>query len=96
MDDVRRGSSARCRSSGIPPLAGFWSKDEILLVAYKEGRYVFLVIAILTAALTAFYMARATFLAFFAKPGAALQERARARGSLGHARAAGRARRRSR
>jgi NADH-quinone oxidoreductase subunit L len=55
--------------SGIPPLAGFWSKDEILLVAYKEGRYVFLVIAILTAALTAFYMARTTFLAFFAKPG---------------------------
>ena len=55
--------------AGIPPLAGFWSKDEILLVAYKGGHYVYLVIAILTAALTAFYMARATFLAFFAKPG---------------------------
>ena len=55
--------------AGIPPLAGFWSKDEILLVAYKEGQTVFLIIAILTAALTAFYMARATFLAFFAKPG---------------------------
>ncbi len=32
--------------AGIPPLAGFWSKDEILLVAYHEHRYVFLAIAI--------------------------------------------------
>ncbi len=55
--------------AGIPPLAGFWSKDEILLVAYHEHRYGFLVVAILTAMLTAFYMARATFLAFFAAPG---------------------------
>ena len=35
--------------AGIPPLAGFWSKDEILLVAYKGGYTVYLVIAILTA-----------------------------------------------
>jgi NADH-quinone oxidoreductase subunit L len=56
--------------AGIFPLAGFWSKDEILLVAFKEGRsgIVFLVLAVLTAMLTAFYMARATFLAFFATP----------------------------
>jgi NADH-quinone oxidoreductase subunit L len=54
--------------AGIPPLAGFWSKDEILLSALNGGRYIFLVPALLTAMLTAFYMGRATFLAFFAKP----------------------------
>ena len=58
-----------------------------------EGHYVFLVIAVLTAALTAFYMARATFLAFFVEARAALQERARARVAVGHGRPARRARR---
>ena len=56
--------------AGIPPLAGFWSKDEILLSVAKSGNVVYLVIVVLTAGLTAFYMSRATFLAFFAKPGA--------------------------
>lgn len=56
--------------AGIPPLAGFWSKDEILLAAWHSEQTGFLVAAIVTAALTAFYMGRATFLTFFAKPGA--------------------------
>ena len=55
--------------AGIPPLAGFWSKDEILLAALHSGNTGFLVAGLCVAALTAFYMGRVTFLAFFAKPG---------------------------
>ena len=55
--------------AGIPPLSGFWSKDEILLGAYKSGNMIILACAVFAAGLTAFYMSRATFLAFFAKPG---------------------------
>ncbi len=55
--------------AGIPPLAGFWSKDEILLSALHAHQYGILAAGILTAALTAFYMARTTFLTFFAAPG---------------------------
>ena len=57
--------------AGIPPLAGFWSKDEILLSVAHSGNTVYLVLAVFTAGLTAFYMGRATFLAFFATPGPA-------------------------
>ena len=35
-----RCSSARWRSPGIPPLAGFFSKDEILGEAFKNGFFV--------------------------------------------------------
>ncbi|MBI5231090.1 MAG: NADH-quinone oxidoreductase subunit L [Coriobacteriales bacterium] len=55
--------------AGIPPLAGFWSKDEILLSALRSGQTAFLVAGLFTAALTAFYMGRATLLAFFVAPG---------------------------
>jgi NADH-quinone oxidoreductase subunit L len=55
--------------AGIPPLAGFWSKDEILLAALHSGQTGFLIAGVLVAALTAFYMGRITFLAFFAEPG---------------------------
>lgn len=53
--------------AGIVPLAGFWSKDEILLKAsYKDVRlYILLSIA---AFFTAFYMARQIILVFFGKP----------------------------
>ena len=51
--------------AGIPPLAGFWSKDEILLGA-REGGYPFvLAVGIATAFMTACYMGRALFLTFF-------------------------------
>ena len=51
--------------AGIPPLAGFWSKEEILLGA-KEGHFpLILVIGIVTAFMTACYMGRAVFLTFF-------------------------------
>ncbi|WP_058300318.1 NADH-quinone oxidoreductase subunit L [Gorillibacterium timonense] len=50
--------------SGIPPFSGFWSKDAILAEAYQERPFLFAV-ALLTAVLTAFYMARLVFLVFF-------------------------------
>ncbi len=53
--------------AGVPPLAGFWSKDEILLAAYEAGPVSFFFLA-LTAVMTAFYMFRLVFLVFFGKP----------------------------
>ena len=53
--------------AGIPPLAGFFSKDEILLAAQGQNLLVYI---LLTAAafLTAFYMGRQVFLVFFGQP----------------------------
>jgi len=50
--------------AGIPPLAGFFSKDEILGQAFEHLPYLWF-IGLLTAGLTAFYMFRLLFLAFF-------------------------------
>ena len=50
---------------GIPILSGFWSKDEILLAVSGGLNPVFLVLALLTAFLSALYMARAMFVPFF-------------------------------
>lgn len=50
--------------AGIFPLAGFWSKDEILKDAWLENRAIW-AIAFVVAFLTAFYMFRAIFLTFF-------------------------------
>jgi len=52
--------------SGIPPLAGFWSKDEI--IASTLGHPVFTIGALLVAFMTAFYMFRLFFLTFTGKP----------------------------
>ena len=56
--------------AGIPPLAGFWSKDEILAVLFAKGGYftVLWAVGLLTALLTAFYMARQYFLVFDGEP----------------------------
>jgi NADH-quinone oxidoreductase subunit L len=53
--------------SGIFPLSGFWSKDEILAVA-SQKHPIFLIIAALVAGMTAFYMFRICFVTFFGKP----------------------------
>ena len=53
--------------SGIPPFAGFFSKEEILLAAYERNRPIYYV-ALLTSALTAFYMFRLYFTIFWWKP----------------------------
>jgi NADH-quinone oxidoreductase subunit L len=49
--------------AGVFPLAGFWSKDEILSDAWAHEKYLFF-IALGTAGLTAFYMFRAIFMTF--------------------------------
>jgi NADH-quinone oxidoreductase subunit L len=53
--------------AGIPPFAGFFSKEEILLAAYQKNRAVF-ALALFTSALTAFYMFRLYFKIFWFKP----------------------------
>jgi NADH-quinone oxidoreductase subunit L len=50
--------------AGIPPFAGFFSKDEILLAVAHVSAPLY-AMAMLTAFLTAFYMARLLILAFF-------------------------------
>ena len=50
--------------AGVPPLAGFFSKDAILAAAAEVSTPLYL-IAVLTAFMTAFYMARLLFVAFF-------------------------------
>lgn len=54
--------------AGVPPFAGFWSKDEILTVAFESGHTVLFVVAALTSLLTAYYMSRLIFLVLFGKP----------------------------
>ncbi|UCC80432.1 MAG: NADH-quinone oxidoreductase subunit L, partial [Candidatus Zixiibacteriota bacterium] len=54
--------------AGIFPLSGFWSKDEIFAVAFEGGHYPFLVVGILVAGMTAFYMFRLYFLTFTGEP----------------------------
>jgi NADH-quinone oxidoreductase subunit L len=49
--------------AGIWPLAGFWSKDEILVAAFSNNPILF-VLAIITVFMTAFYMFRAVFMTF--------------------------------
>ncbi|MDD3890371.1 MAG: NADH-quinone oxidoreductase subunit L [Syntrophomonadaceae bacterium] len=51
--------------SGIPPLSGFWSKDEILLGALASGHIGLYIIGAFVAFLTALYMFRLIFVAFF-------------------------------
>ena len=55
--------------AGIPPLAGFFSKDAILLSAFQiPGGHPLYVLGLLTALLTSFYMFRLIFLTFHGKP----------------------------
>jgi NADH-quinone oxidoreductase subunit L len=56
---------------GVPPFAGFWSKDDILLFTWGStdtaGKALW-AIGLVTALLTAYYMSRQVFLVFFGKP----------------------------
>jgi len=55
--------------AGIPPLAGFFSKDAILFGAFTiPGGHPLYVLGLLTALLTSFYMFRLIFLTFHGKP----------------------------
>ncbi len=51
--------------AGVPPFAGFWSKDEILLFTLAERGPVLYAIGLVTAVLTAFYMTRQVIMVFF-------------------------------
>jgi NADH-quinone oxidoreductase subunit L len=50
--------------AGIPPFAGFFSKDEILHSAAAGGYWALWIVGLLTAGLTAFYMFRAHYMTF--------------------------------
>ena len=50
--------------AGVPGLAGFFSKDEILFETYTTGHMVLWIVGMLTSLLTAIYMFRLVFLAF--------------------------------
>lgn len=50
--------------SGVPPFAGFWSKDEILADALINGHPIIYSVGLFTAFLTAFYMSRLFFVVF--------------------------------
>jgi len=52
--------------AGVPPFAGFWSKDEILAYAWNESPALWAV-GLVTAVLTAFYMTRQVVLTFFGR-----------------------------
>jgi NADH-quinone oxidoreductase subunit L len=50
--------------AGVPPFAGFWSKDEILLFAYDKSPILWF-FGLVTALLTAYYMTRQVAMVFF-------------------------------
>ncbi len=51
--------------SGIPIFAGFFSKDEILAEAFNRGYFVFYMIGVIVALMTAFYTFRMIFMTFW-------------------------------
>ncbi|MGZ4671436.1 MAG: NADH-quinone oxidoreductase subunit L [Ilumatobacteraceae bacterium] len=50
--------------AGVPPFAGFWSKDDILLAAYDKSPVLWAV-GLITALLTAYYMTRQVIMVFY-------------------------------
>jgi NADH-quinone oxidoreductase subunit L len=51
--------------AGVPGLAGFFSKDEILYLDFAHGHTLLWVVGLLTSFLTAIYMFRLVFMAFY-------------------------------
>jgi NADH-quinone oxidoreductase subunit L len=60
--------------AGIPPFAGFFSKEEILLAAYNSNKLIYGV-ALVTAAITAFYMFRLYYSIFWKRESQAQEHR---------------------
>ncbi len=59
---------------GVPILAGFWSKDEVLAAVNDNRNVVFIVFALITALLSALYMGRLLFATFFGRLGDGLED----------------------
>ncbi len=60
--------------AGVPPFAGFFSKEEILLAAYQHNPTIYW-IALITSGLTAFYMFRLYFSIFWGRTSPSPKER---------------------
>ncbi len=54
--------------AGFPPLAGFFSKDEILWRTFSSGHRLLWLVAAVSAGMTSFYMFRMLILTFYGKP----------------------------
>lgn len=50
---------------GLPPLSGFFSKDEILYNAFHNGYYIIWALALIGAGMTAFYTTKTLYYVFF-------------------------------
>jgi NADH-quinone oxidoreductase subunit L len=79
--------------AGVPGLAGFFSKDEILYRAFASGHTILWALGLFTSLLTAIYMFRLVFLVFHgprrAQPAQAAGPHSPAAGSAGHGGAPG-------
>jgi NADH-quinone oxidoreductase subunit L len=69
--------------AGIPPLAGFWSKDEILWRAFNAS-WVYWLIGVITAFITSFYMFRLMYMTFGGEYRGVAAEETRGHGDHGH------------
>jgi len=73
--------------AGIPPLSGFFSKDEILWKAFSDkthGSWIFWFIGWITAGMTSFYMFRLWFMTFFGERRESAHGPAQGHGGHGH------------
>lgn len=61
--------------SGVPLFAGFFSKDEIMHLAFVEGSFALGMLALVTAGLSGFYSFRLFFVAFYGSPRTAERSR---------------------
>ncbi len=69
--------------AGIPPLAGFWSKDEILWKAFNAS-WVYWLIGVITAFITSLYMFRLMYMTFGGEYRGAVAQDARGHDAHGH------------
>ena len=51
--------------AGLPPLSGFFSKDEVITDAFVDDKFGLWILALVAAVFTGFYMTRLIFLTFF-------------------------------
>lgn len=68
--------------AGIPPFAGFWSKDDILTAAFSSGQYLLYAMGLLGVFFTAFYIFRVYFLTFGGQPRGREQAQVSAHGGV--------------